>query len=97
MFPNPKCGLVTGPDEEESFLHQARNCAKMGGGKPTTEQAAQELAGCGAKHLKKCACGQIYYCSKSCQIAHRPRHRSACTVSGSGGGKSPSSSPQRGT
>ncbi|KAI5887810.1 uncharacterized protein SCHCODRAFT_02692417 [Schizophyllum commune H4-8] len=28
--------------------------------------------------LKRCACGRVYYCSKSCQAADRHRHKAIC-------------------
>ncbi|KAL1746397.1 hypothetical protein HDZ31DRAFT_34347 [Schizophyllum fasciatum] len=28
--------------------------------------------------LRRCPCGDAYYCSKTCQAAHRPQHRASC-------------------
>jgi hypothetical protein len=77
-------GLINADQYAQSMLDSNLAAAiLLGSGPENMEQDIVSLQvpcmSCGRSSSKKCPCTMVMYCSKECQVAHWPTHKTSCT------------------
>ena len=68
------------------LLHSVSNCLELTMLSSSPDKVISTCANCGKaesddNNLKRClACKMVKYCSRNCQVAHRPTHKKACKL-----------------